>query len=205
MTMADREERSGRVAFIELPGTAAWRHLDVREGFESAFLRSEGRGYRLEGHTSAVEERQAWAVSYAISIDARWVTRRALVRGRWLRGDSDVHLEADGSGRWRVNGAEVPGLEGCLDVDLESSSCTNTMPVHRLGLEIGQSAEAPAAYVRALDLGVERLEQRYTRLEDDSSGHRYQYRSSTFDFECILVYDAAGLVVEYPGIATRVL
>jgi uncharacterized protein len=191
--------------FSELPSAAAWRHRDARQGFESTFLASDRSGYQLEGHTSAVEQGQVWAVSYKISLDPQWHTRGAVVRGRSTSGDREVRLEADGSGLWRVNGSEVAGLAGCLDVDLESSACTNTIPIHRLGADVGTRTEAPAAYVRALDLAVARLDQRYTHVEDDSSGRRYEYSSPTFDFECTLVYDAAGLVVEYPGIASRVV
>ena len=113
-------------------------------------------------------------------------------------------LEADGAGGWTVNGAPAPELAGCLDVDLEASSFTNAVPVHRLGLEVGQEAAAPAAYVRALDLSVERLEQRYVRRPDDGNCRRYDYTSPPFNFEAELVYDKSGLVIDYPGIAVRV-
>lgn len=95
------------------------------------------------------------------------------------------------------------GLDGCLDVDLESSSLTNALPVHRLGLEVGQGADAPAVWVRALELGVERLEQHYVRLEDDGSRQRYRYSAPDFGFECQLSFDEFGLVLDYPGIAVR--
>jgi uncharacterized protein len=36
-------------------------------------------------------------------------------------------------------------------------------PARRLELAVGRHADAPAAYVRAEDLRVERLEQRYLR------------------------------------------
>ena len=89
-------------------------------------------------------------------------------------------------------------------MDLESSSLTNAFPVHRLGLGVGAEADAPAAYVRALDLSVERLEQRYVRLEDDGSRReRYRYTAPAFGFECQLLYDEYGLVLDYPGIAVR--
>ena len=51
---------------------------------------------------------------------------------------------------------------------------------------------------------VERLEQEYRRIEDDGPHQRYDYHSPAFDFACDLVYDASGLVLDYPGIATRV-
>jgi hypothetical protein len=189
----------------ELPGSAAWRHHGLREGFEATFLATDRSGYRLDGHTAAVEDGRVWAVRSAISLDQRWMTRTADIEGWSPSGRKHVRLEADGSGRWKVNGLDAAQLEGCLDVDLESSASTNTIPIHRLDLAVGGSAEAPAAYVRALDLRVERLEQSYTRVEDDGPRLQYDYRAPAFDFECRLVYDAAGLVLQYPGIASRIL
>jgi uncharacterized protein len=61
----------------------------------------------------------------------------------------------------------------------------------------GTGREAPAAYVPAADLRVERLEQIYLRLD---SG-RYDYASP--NFRAVLVYDEHGLIVDYPGIAVR--
>ena len=189
--------------FRDPPRSAAWQHRDARSGFEVVFMRSDAGGQHLEGETAAVEEGEAWAVGYRIDLDPRWVTRSARVSGRASPGRRELTLEADGAGRWRIDGEPASHLDGCLDVDLESSSLTNAFPVHRLGLEIGHEADAPAAYVRALDLSVERLEQHYVRLEDDENRERYHYTAPRFDFECELTYDEFGLVLEYPGIAVR--
>lgn len=156
---------------------AAWRHRDAREGFEVVFLDADGDGHRLEGHTTAVEEGEAWVVRYAIAVDDGWRTRGARIEGRSAHGAFERTLETDGAGRWRVDGAPAPHLDGCLDVDLEASACTNALPAHRLGLVVGEAAEAPAAYVRALDLRVERLEQRYARASDDGDRARYDYEA----------------------------
>jgi uncharacterized protein len=61
----------------------------------------------------------------------------------------------------------------------------------------------PAAYVRVEDLRVERLEQRYVRLESDALGRRVEYAAPAFDFVCELAYDGAELLLEYPGIPVR--
>ena len=58
---------------------------------------------------------------------------------------------------------------------------------------------APAVYVRALDLSVTRLEQTYRRRGDGT----FDYTSGDGAFRAVLRYDAAGLVVDYPGIAVR--
>jgi len=186
-----------------LPAHAAWQHRDARDGYEVVFLEVTPAGYRFEGHTSAVEDGEPFAVRYAVVLDRRWRTRSARVCGRSSAGVHEATLETGGTGRWLVNGELAPELDGCLDVDLESSSFTNAFPVHRLGLAVGAQAAAPAAYVRALDLAVERLEQRYARLPDDGDRWRYDYESPGFGFRCELVYDAAGLVLDYPGIAVR--
>ena len=185
------------------PRYAAWQHRDARDGFEVAFVHREGAGYRVEGATAAFEDGEPWAVQYVMTLDSEWSTRSVKVSGRAASGAYELALEGDGAGRWRVNGEAAPHLDDCLDVDLESSSLTNAFPVHRLGLEIGEQADAPAAYVRAVDLSVERLQQRYTRLENSGNNERYHYASPSFGFECELVYDEFGLVLEYPGIARR--
>jgi hypothetical protein len=188
---------------VTLPPFAAWRHRDARDGFEIAFFEPRGDGLRIEGHTVAVEDGEPFAVRYAIALDQRWNTRSADVTVRSSRGTRTVRVQADGRGSWLVDGRPAPHLDGCLDLDLESSSLTNAFPVNRLRLPPGDRADAPAAYVRALDVAVERLEQGYVRLDDGTGLERYDYTAPAFEFRCELVYDAAGLVLDYPGIASR--
>jgi hypothetical protein len=192
------------MSFLEPPRRAAWQHREARNGFEVVFLEPVGDEYRIEGDTAAVEGDEAWSVRYRIVLSRAWHTTKAHVTSRSAAGRCEVTLQCDEAGRWRIDGAQAPHLDGCRDVDLESSALTNAFPVHRLGLLVGEGAEAPAAYVRALDLGVERLEQRYVRLEDDGARQRYRYTAPGFGFECDLAYDEAGLLLDYPGIATRV-
>lgn len=181
--------------FVDPPRQVAWRHQDLREGFEVVFVEPR---WTVEGATTAVEQGAAFAVQYAIELTPDWLTRGARVAafGR------DVHLLADGDGHWHVDGVAAPALDGVFDVDLEASAFTNAFPVHRLALAVGESADAPAAWVRRDTLAVERLEQRYTRLPDSADGlSRFDYWSP--DLSCELVYDEFGLVLGYPGIAVR--
>jgi hypothetical protein len=87
------------------------------------------------------------------------------VRSTTPSGHHQVSLETDGAGAWRVDRAPRPDLDGCLDVDLESSACTNSFPVHRMQRARVTHSEAPAAWVRVRDLGDERLGQHYRRAE----------------------------------------
>jgi hypothetical protein len=94
-------------------------------------------------------------------------------------------------------------LDGCLDVDLEASAVTNALPVRRMGLPVAAAAAAPAAYVRAVGLAVERLEQTYVRTTDEATCQRYDCTAPAFGFGARLAYDQAGPVLDYPGIAVR--
>lgn len=196
------------------PAAASWTHRGAREGFEVAFLTGAGRtsssgasddggGPRLTGHTTASEADVPWSVGYDVTLDRQWRTLTAQVTTLGRAGRREVVLARGHQGRWTVDGVARPDLDGCVDVDLESSAVTNTLPIHRLDLVAGSALEVPAAFVRAEDLRVERLEQRYTLLDVGPERFRVHYESPTFAFACELVYDAAGLILQYPGIAVR--
>lgn len=189
----------------DLPALAAWRHVESRQGFEVLFAQREEDAYRFEGFTTGLRDGEPWGIRYELVVDSGWATRTARIAGRTGSGTHEAVLEADGAGGWTVDGVPAPELAGCRDVDLEASAFTNALPVRRLGLDVGAGAEAPAAWVRAADLSVERLEQTYARVPDElPEGSRYAYEAPELGFTSRLVYDRFGLVVDYPGIAVRI-
>jgi hypothetical protein len=90
----------------------------------------------------------------------------------------------------------VPGVLGCLDLDLAFSPSTNLLPIRRLNLAIGQASEVRAAWLRFPELTLEPLDQRYTRLDDRT----YRYESAGGTFMRILRTNAAGFALSYPGL-----
>jgi uncharacterized protein len=187
-----------------LPAAAAWRHHTARSGFEVAFLEQRDDEVVLRGECSAVESGQPWSVHYDIRLWPDWSVRTAHVTSHSLTGFRQVRLRRRPSGWW-VDGRPAPELDGCADLDLDASVLTNALPVRRLSLGVDESAEAPAAFVAAADLGLSPMQQRYRRLADDGQLRRYDYVAPGQPFRARLSYDATGLVVDYPGIATRVL
>jgi hypothetical protein len=187
-----------------LPTAAAWVHCDVRDGFESVFFdHSVNGGVQIAGTCAAVENGVVWAVRYVLSIDHQWRTRSVIVAGRSSVSTArTIHIDSDGEGAWTVDGVSRPDLDGYLDVDIEASVVTNTLPMVRLNLVQGNTVDAPAVYVHAADLNVGHIRQDYTLLSV-GDGFRARYRSSTFEFEANLTYDSAGLILDYPGLAKR--
>ena len=178
-----------------LPAFAAWRFMDAVDGFEVVYPGPR----RLRGHTSAVEEGRPYAVRYDIALDDGWRTREARISSDTVDGQRSIVLLSDGDGHWTADGVPAPHLDGLVDVDLEASACTNTLPIHRLDLPAGEQVAASAVYVRALDLSVSRLDQTYRRTGDRT----FDYTSEGGSFRAVLEYDDAGLIVDYPGIAVR--
>jgi uncharacterized protein len=142
-------------------------------------------------------------VTYQLEVDEAWKTRRAWIRSRTSTGWVEQLLESDGEGHWQIEGKGAHHLDGCLDVDLEASALTNALPVHRLDLAVGGQAAAPAAYVRLADPEIRRLDQAYARVEDQHGRQSDDYEAPAFEFRSRLIYDSAGLVLDYPEIAAR--
>jgi hypothetical protein len=132
-------------------------------------------------------------------VDSAFASRRARLAGRSRRGSFARELERDGA-RWGIDGAAAPHLDGLIDIDLESSAVTNCFPVRRMAIADGATVAAPAVYLRAIDLSVERLDQTYRRKGE----RRYAYLAPRFGADFDLDYDAGGLVTDYPGLAARV-
>jgi hypothetical protein len=194
---------AGNMSFRPLPAWACWQHRDARSGFEVAYFEATPDGLRIAGTTAAIEDAEAWVVTYLIQLDTAWSTRLVRITARTAAGLRETLLESDGAGHWLVDGNVAPHLDGCLDVDLESSAMTNALPVHRMNLRVGEAADVPAAYVRALGLAAERLEQIYLRIADQDTRQLYEYTAPAFGFTSRLRYDDSGLVADYPGIAVR--
>ena len=168
----------------------AFRHLGVRDGFEVAWFTLPTL---LRGGSTFVEEGVGHHIAYEITLAPDGSTSAATIRSL----DGAVALTRAGD-TWLVDGVTRSDLSECPDVDLESSAVTNALPVARLGLAVGESGRALAAWVRT-DLSVKRLEQTYTRLDE----RRYDYVSHHDGFRTVLEYGADGLIVDYPGIAIR--
>ncbi|ANP71192.1 putative glycolipid-binding domain-containing protein [Cryobacterium arcticum] len=186
-----------------LPRQASWRHSGVRQGFEVLFTDSGPRGHRLRGVSTAVEDASAWSVDYSIDLDPVWRTQEVRAAASTVDGERHTVLRRSADRGWEVDGIPRADLTGCVDVDFESSCVTNTLPLHRLEFVAGEPVRVPAAFVRANDLSIVRLEQEYTLTALSPRGLSFHYESRSFDVTCELTFDTAGLILAYPGIAVR--
>lgn len=177
-----------------------WRPRDG-PGTEHVVVRDTNSGVVADGLIAARLGGEAVRCRYGIELDRVWATRS--VRVEDLATGRIVELEVDRRGAWREAGRPRADLAGCLDVDIEVSPLTNTLPIRRLGLEEGDAREVSVAWVRFPSLRVEASRQWYTCLARRLDGALFRFESVASGFRAELEVDADGFVVAYEGLWTR--
>lgn len=164
-------------------------HLLVREGVADSVVLAFDAGVPFR-------------LTYRLSWDARWRLRAARLVVSTDRATRSLDLTTDGQGHWRhSDGRSLHDLDGCLDVDIWPTPFTNTFPIRREPMAVGERRQFRMAWISAPDLAVHPRPQAYTRLADrlylfenlDGSG-----------FQAELTVDADGIVQDYPGLFRRV-
>ena len=175
--------------------TVLWQRIDL-PGHEICQLVTSAEGWRLSGVALVAHDGRPCRLDYEILCDASWETRSAHIWGHIGGAPADLVVVCAPNRTWSVNGSVVPLLDGCIDIDLGFSPSTNLLPVRRLTLSVGERAAVRAAWVRFPNLGLEVLEQSYTRIGPLA----YRYESANGAFTRDLSVDANGFVLEYPGL-----
>ena len=173
-------------------------------GLEHLHLQQSEKGSIVDSVVISVQRKAPFRVGYMLLIDHAWRVRECSL---YLFGKEkqEIKLRADGEGHWTdASGQALPELDGCIDVDLAITPFTNTLPVRRLALSPGQSADLRVVYITAPEVQVRVMEQRYTCLEAHDDGSLYRYENLASGFTRDLPVDAQGLVLDYPDIWKRV-
>lgn len=179
-----------------------WRALpNYGQGDGLCEVHLDGRTGDIAAHGMAIGaiDGRRFAASFLIQCDEQWRTRRLAVEttdGRRLEIRSDSH------GNWRSGAGEpVPALAGLIDIDLQASPLTNTLPIRRLALtETMGPVDLTMVYIPFDSFEPYPFAQRYTCLED---GRRFLYENADGSFSAELAVDADGLVLDYPGLFER--
>ncbi|MGW7101824.1 putative glycolipid-binding domain-containing protein [Streptomyces sp. NPDC054838] len=180
-----------------------WEVLPSR-GRTTAWAELAGGRLRARGRAVGLVPAPYW-LAYEIETGPGYVTRRLSVTVETHETTAALDLRRDEDGRWTENGGPRPDLDGALDCDLGLCPLTNTMPVLRHGLHQRPDALPRTflmAWVSVPDLAVSADRQTYTPLERGAAGCRIRYESGGFRSD--VNFDADGLVIDYPQLATAV-
>jgi hypothetical protein len=175
-----------------------WQRLDTA-GVEYAEVDTDP--LRLDGEVVFAEAGAASVVTYRVECDDSGRTTSAVVRLRRAGAISTCMLVRHPTGIWSADERVLPELAGLCDVDLSVTPSTNTLPIRRLQLAIGQRAEVTAAWVKFPSLDVVPLRQSYRR----TSAATYEYEAPDLGFHTEMRVDDEGIVETYGGLWTRLV
>src|SRR5258708_13894080 len=151
-----------------------------------------------------IEDHIPYRSWYEMVCDTNWKVRELGLILLSSRSRS-IKIRSDGEGHWTtISGEPVSSLDGCIDVDISVTPFTNTLPIRRLALSPGQSAELQVVYVTIPEMELKPARQRYTCLDLSAQGGIYRYEGLASGFTTEFPVDKDGLVIDYPGLWKRV-
>lgn len=174
-----------------------WQKLD-QPGHDSCRLFKLANGWRLCGAAVFWDAGRPCHFDYEVAVDATWKTRNAHVSGYLGNKPIQLRISSARNGGWRVGTELRENIAGCIDVDLGFTPATNLIVLRRLSLKVGESAEAPAAYLELPRMRWVKLPQSYRRI----SRGAYEYESPTVGYAGTLEVSPVGAVTHYPGLFT---
>ncbi|MBI4774412.1 MAG: putative glycolipid-binding domain-containing protein [Deltaproteobacteria bacterium] len=172
-----------------------WRRLDTA-GHDACRLVTDDGARRLEGAAVFEYEGVPAYFAYDVDCDEEWRTREGFIRG-WLGARRfDFRIARTQDAVWTLNGRVVPGLDGCVDLDLEFTPATNLFQLRRIALEVGQAADLAVAWLDVHVGAFDVLQQRYERR----GAEVYWYEAPRFGYFALLQVSAVGFVERYPNL-----
>lgn len=178
-----------------------WQTLDA-PGWEHVRVEDEHPGWTVFDSILVREhEGQVLRGGYTLVTDKDWRTLELRLMMETSPGVMEgVHLLTEGDGKWMdANEQPIPELDGCLDVDIQWTPLTNTLPINRIPLEEGDEHEITVAYIALPQLSARPVNQRYQRMNADT----VKYSSETREFERDINVDNDGFVTHYPDLFAR--
>src|SRR5436853_3866375 len=130
-----------------------WQGL-ITPSMERFIASAAAGGFEFSGLIMQAHKEIPCVVRYAIEVDAAWRTRKVEVEFE-DGGQRRIALATDGEGNWSYDSQRPGQVAGCIDVDLEWSPSTNTLPIRRLALGPGETRSLAAAWVRFPSLEVQ--------------------------------------------------
>jgi hypothetical protein len=184
-----------------------WQSGDGR-AMESVRVLLGANGLRALGRSvRAPLDGPAFTSSYRLSVDDQGVLARLSVTSATADRERNLTLNRTDDGYWLLDNGSGGGraeFGGALDVDLAYSPLFNSLPIRRLSLhQQPGEREIPMVFVSLPALEVKLVTQCYRTVTTLDEQGRSVVHFSWDDFHSDLVVDSQGLVLDYPGLATR--
>ncbi|HTF82362.1 MAG TPA: putative glycolipid-binding domain-containing protein [Cytophagales bacterium] len=140
-----------------------------------------------------------YRVEYLIKTNLHWETQSVELYSWHQDRVQHFRLDSDTLGNWMSPEANVTKFQGCIDIDIPLTPFTNSLPINRLNMTVGEAHVIKVLYFDVLEGAITTVNQKYTR----TSQNTYHYENIPCDFEATIEVDASGLVTDYPFLFVR--
>lgn len=169
-----------------------WQHLDS-PGWEHVRIISDHPGWTVFDSIFAREHNgEVLRGGFTLVTDKQWNTLELRLMVETSPGTMEgVQFMTEGDGRWTdANEEHIPELDGILDVAIPWTPLTNSLPINRLPMEVGEVHDIPVLQISLPDLVLQKATHRYTRV----SGEEILFQDGTGKDSQIQI-DSEGIVV----------
>lgn len=143
---------------------------------------------------------QIYRVEYLLKLNQSWETSYCYLEAQFNNDVKKFAFEKTHH-KWSLNGAYLATFDGCTDVDISLTPFTNSLPINRLHLNVGQEETIDVIHIDILEDNIKHVQQKYRRLSHDV----WKYQNIPTDFEAEIKVDDDGFVIDYPQLFTRTL
>lgn len=138
-------------------------------------------------------------VEYSIFLNPDWTVSAFTLEAQFSQEPVNWYLNAEKGHGWTIAHHDAEPFKDCIDIDISFTPFTNSLPVNRLHMKEGDTADIQVLYIDIMERKLKPVNQRYTRLP----ALQYKFENVPNDFEAVLELDENGLVVNYPDLYKR--
>jgi uncharacterized protein len=176
--------------------TLTWEGIEYRT-LEKCLVKARAEGYEVISEINGTIDNKPVELRYRILLDDTWTVKEFYAENILPSDSFKIHYLQRTPGRWiDENGRSLPQFNDCIDIDIFPTPFTNSLPLKRTPLRIGEYAEFKMLWVDLVE-GVSRCDlQRYKRLDN----HVYRFTSLDTGFTADINFTEDLFVQHYPGL-----
>src|SRR5436190_1246392 len=100
-----------------------------------------------------------YRIEYLIRLNKSWETYYCLIKSQFNDEIKELEFEKD-QNKWSLNGKYIDSFDGCTDVDIPLTPLTNSLPINRLKLSLGQEENIDIIYIDLLEDSIKHVKQK---------------------------------------------
>lgn len=173
-----------------------WEGVDDNT-LEHCEFEQSADGFTVHSNITGTMDGKPVTFRYYIRLDTSWTVREFFAENLSDKNPFLIHALHQSPGKWLdKNGSPLPQFDGCIDIDIFPTPFTNSLPLKREPIHIGQHSEFNALWVDLREGVARKARQRYSRLSE----FKFQFKSLDTGFTETIEFTSDFFVAHYPGL-----